>query len=493
MKHARKLTSLLLALVMVFALAVTVAAEETTEPTKGSITVENPKSGTTYTAYKIFDVVYEVPTTTEHYSYTIEGGSDWYGTVDSYSKRTNSGLNLTKVGDTTSNTYVVTTTGDFSPAAFADALKNALDAGSVTDTGKQLATSGTSASVNNLDLGYYFVTSTSGALCNLTTTNPEVTIYDKNNVPFEKTKTVDNNDFKVGDTVTFNITGKVPDYTGFKTYTYLITDTMSKGLTFNESSVQVKVGDAVQTASDTTYTLAKGNATDDYTFKVTIYVKNYAVGLPIEVTYTATLNENAVAKISTNKAELTYSNDPTDESQTGKIPSEEVKVYSSKIAIEKVEKLPAGATTTPKKLKGAKFVLYKNVTEAGVDVPKYYKYDKTTQAVTWVEQVVNATTVTTGDNGEASFDGLANGTYYLVETKAPAGYNQLTGPVEVPVNGGTTETALTVTERVENQAGAVLPSTGGMGTTIFYVLGFVLVVGAGVLLVTKKRMSQSEI
>ena len=297
----------------------------------------------------------------------------------------------------------------------------------------------------------------------------------------------------MGKTVTYTITGKVPDYTGFDTYTYEITDKMSSGLTFNESSVQVKVGDAVQTASGTTYTLAKGNATDDYTFKVTIYVKNYAVGLPIEVKYTATINENAVAKISTNKAELIYSNDPTDKNKTGKIPSEDVDVYTSKIAIEKVEKLAAGATTTPKKLKGAEFVLYKNVTEAGVDVPRYYKYDKTTQAVTWVEQVVNATTVTTGDNGEASFDGLANGIYYLVETKAPAGYNQLTEAVPVNVNGGTIETALTVTERVENQAGAVLPSTGGMGTTIFYVLGFVLVVGAGVLLVTKKRMSQGEV
>lgn len=488
MKHARKLTSLLLALVMVFALAVTVAAEETTGTTgTGSITVDNPIEGQNYTAYKIFDVTYNG----DNYSYTIKDTSEWYQTVSGYT----AGLTLNKVGDTTSNTYVVTTTNAFSPAAFADALKKALDANSTAFNGKELTKSGTpaKATVTVNELGYYFVTSTNGALCNLTTTNPEVTIYDKNNVPFEKKKTVEKNDFKVGDTVTFNITGKVPDHTGFNTYTYLITDTMSKGLTFNETSVQVKVGDDVLTAGNTTYTLATGGAADNYTFKVTIYVKEYKVGLPIEVTYTATLNENAVAKISTNKAELTYSNDPTNDSQTGKIPSEEVKVYSSKIAIEKVEKLPAGATTTPKKLKGAEFVLYKNVTEAGVDVPKYYKYDKTTQAVTWVEQVVNATTVTTGDNGEASFDGLANGTYYLVETKAPAGYNQLTEAVPVTVNGGTTETALTVTATVENQAGTLLPSTGGMGTTVFYVLGAVLVVGAGVLLVTKKRMSQGEV
>ena len=488
MKHARKLTSLLLALVMVFALAVTAFADdaegETPTAATGSITVKNPITGLTYTAYKIFNVVYDTNEANGHYSYTIDSSNEWFTTVQGYT-----GLKLTQVNGT--NTYVVEKLDGFSAPSFAETLKAAV--ADKTD-GKQLTVANGSASVDNLDLGYYFVSSNNGTLCNLTTTNPSATIYDKNNVPFEKKKTVEKNDFNVGDTVTFNITGKVPDHTGFDTYTYEITDKMSKGLTFNENSVQVKVGDAVQTASATTYTLAKGNATDDYTFKVTIYVKNYAVGLPIEVTYTATLNENAVAKISTNKAELIYSNDPTDESKTGKIPSEDVDVYTSKIAIVKVEKAADGATATPKKLEGAKFVLYKKApTGTDPDAIQYYKkWDATdtTKAVSWVDTIDKATTVKTNENGEASFEGLADGTYYLVETKAPAGYNQLTGPVEVPVNGAT---QLTATAKVENQAGTILPSTGGMGTTIFYVLGFVLVVGAGVLLVTKKRMSQGEV
>lgn len=105
MKHARKLTSLLLALAMVFALAVTAFAAGA-----GSITVDNPIAGQNYTAYKIFDVVYNDGQTA--YSYTIDSTSAWFNTVDTYSKQTNSGLTLTKVGDTT--TYVVTTTGDFS-------------------------------------------------------------------------------------------------------------------------------------------------------------------------------------------------------------------------------------------------------------------------------------------------------------------------------------------------------------------------------------------
>ena len=101
--------------------------------------------------------------------------------------------------------------------------------------------------------------------------------------------------------------------------------------------------------------------------------------------------------------------------------------------------------------------------------------------------------MTTDAHGAASFDGLADGTYYLVETKAPAGYNPLTAPVPVTVAGSSTDiTKLSVTAKVENQAGTLLPSTGGVGTTVFYVLGAVLVLGAVVLLVTKKRMSRNE-
>ena len=180
MKHARKLTSLLLALVMVFALAVTVAAEGTgaAEPAKGSITVDNPIEGQNYTAYKIFDVVYD---TEEHYSYTIDSTSNsWFSTVKSYADTPANGLTLTQVKGT--NTYVVTTTGDFSPAAFADALKKAVDG----KNGRTLAVADGKATATDLDLGYYFVTSTTGALCNLTTTNPNANIHDKNDMPFKK-------------------------------------------------------------------------------------------------------------------------------------------------------------------------------------------------------------------------------------------------------------------------------------------------------------------
>ena len=484
MKHARKLTSLLLALVMVFALAVTVAAEggtgEGTGETKGSITVVNPVADKTYTAYKIFDVVYDGAK--KNYSYTIEdgdSGSPWYGTVSGYATDPAHGLKLTKVEGT--NTYVVTTTSDFSPAAFADAL----NADVTGKTGRPLSVADGKATVTGLDLGYYFVTSTSGALCNLTTTDSDVTIYDKNDVPFEKT--VDKPSADVGQDVTFTIKGKVPDYTGFDKYTYLITDTMTNGLTFNRDSLTVKVGETTVTdGCPVTY----DPAIDSQTFTVSIPVKDneYKIGAEIVVIYTATLNEKAIAVISNNEAKLTYSNDPTTDESNGSR-TDKKEVYSSKIVINKFE-----TDNENKKLPGAKFVLYKEETIEGNKTIKYYQWDATNKKVEWVNKQVDATEVTTGEHGEASFEGLADGTYYLVETKAPAGYNQLTGPQEVKVAGSTTDTMkLTATANVSNQAGTLLPSPGGMGTTIFDVLGFVLVVGAGVLLVTKKRMSQGEV
>lgn len=477
MKHARKLASLLLALVMVFALATTAFAQDVT---KGSITVENPVEGQTYTAYKIFDVVYDTNAENGHYSYTIDRTNEWYDTVLAYANGAAHGLTLTQVND--GDTYVVTTGDRFSAPDFADALKADVNG----KTGKTLRVADGKATVTGLDLGYYFVTSSTGALCNLTTTDPTVTIHDKNDMPFEKVADKTNAD--VGQIVTYTITGKVPDYTGFDTYIYTIEDTMSDGLTFNRDSLKVKVGNIDVTADTSKCEITYDVTTAPNTFKVSIIVKNCTVGDPIEVTYNATVNEKAIAVVSKNEAKLTYSNNPTDSTQTTITPPQEQKVYTSKIVIDKFE---FGNENI--KLPNAKFVLYKKVTAGEKTSIFYYKWNDTAEKVEWVTDMKDATVVTTDNQGKATFGGLADGTYYLVETEAPAGYNPLPDPVEVEVKGSSTETAkLSVTAEVANKTGTTLPSTGGMGTTIFYVLGSALVLGAVVLLVTKKRMSTKD-
>ena len=476
MKHARKLASLLLALVMVFALATTVFADDTgTTATTGTITVANPVEGQTYTAYKIFDVIYDDQ---DHYSYTIGSSNPWYDTVNTYAATEGNGLTLTQVNG--GDTYVVTTGNGFSAPDFAAALKKAING----KTGKTLSGDAGSVTVSGLDLGYYFVASANGALCNLTTTNPTVTIHDKNDMPFEKT--ADKTDVEVGQTVNYTVTGKVPDYTGFTSYTYKVADTMSDGLTFKKD-VKVTVGGTdVTTACTVTYD-ANENA-NSFTVTVPVLDNKYTIGAEIKVTYSATVNEKAIAVVSENKAELTYSNNPTNSTETTKKPPEIVEVYSSKIVIDKYE---AGKEDT--KLPNAQFVLYKEVISETGSSTLYYKWNETDKKVEWVTDMTAATVKTTDDSGAASFDGLANGDYYLVETKAPDGYNQLTEPHKVTVAGSSTDTTkLTAIAKVANSTGAELPSTGGMGTTVFYVLGFALVMGAVVLLVTKKRMSDAN-
>lgn len=465
MKSIKRFATVLLALVMIFAVAATAAAAGT----DGVITVSNPLEGQTYTAYKIFDVTYNADQSS--YAYSIAVDSEWYSVVNAYA-----GISLTKAA--VGNQYVVEKNADFSAAGFAGVLKAALDG----KTGITLTNKGDgTVSASNLELGYYFVSSTSGALCNLTTTNPTATIHDKNDVPFAKVD--DRDSVAVGEVVNYTIIGKVPDTTGFDTYEYTIKDTMSAGLSFNKD-VSISVGGAE--LADDKYELSQ----TDSGFTLTVNVKELQdkVGQAISVTYTATVNENAVAVISKNSATLTYSNDPANSENKITTPADEESVYSAKIVIDKFEK-----NNEAKKLANAKFVL-KNAEG------NYYKFTpaagQTPATVTWVADKSAATEVITDINGAAEFKGLKDGRYQLEETAAPAGYNMLTAPVEVVINGSVATavdlSALTVTADVENNTGTTLPETGGIGTTVFYVLGGLLVVGAAVMLITKKRMHTAE-
>ena len=460
MKKMKKFVSLMLAAVMMMAMSVTAFAADSA---KGTITVENPIEGETYTAYKIFNVAYNDGKTT--YAYTISRNSEWYNDIKDYS-----GLTFTQIND--SDVYGVTKKDNFSAANFAATLKEKMDG----KTGTNLTAEGDVVKATGLDLGYYFVSSATGALCNLTTTDPEATIHDKNDRTFSKK--ADKTTVEVGEKVTFTIHGKVPNTAGFTIYTYKISDTMTEGLTFNfdNSEFLIKIN-----GTDLTSDYIVKQVGNGFELSIDVMKLQTFIGKEITITYKATVNEKAVAKISKNKATLEYSNDPTQDTTTttGHV---EVPVYSAKIVIDKYV---SGDNDT--KLAGAKFVL-KN-TEG-----KFYKYDTATKEVFWVSDQAEATEVTTDTKGAAEFNGLKNGTYYLKETEAPKGYNMLTKDVEIVINGSSaTEanlTSLTHTEGVGNSTGTTLPETGGMGTTIFYVLGGILVLGAAVLLVTKRRMNK---
>lgn len=462
MKHSKKLLSLLLAVVLVFAFGAGVMAAG-----NGSITVENAVAGNTYTAYKIFDVT----NSGSNYAYSISTENPFYDTVAEYAATENSGLTLTKsAGDAT--VYVVTIDKDkFNASEFAAALRNA----NITAGGIAMPIAEGKAEATGLDLGYYFVTSTVGTICNLTTTDPDALIYDKNVINFDKTD--DDESVEVGQVVNYTVTGQVPDTTGFKTYTYEITDTMSEGLTFNKDVKVYVDGEELSDNFEVTY--------NENGYVLTIDVMNLQtqVTKEIKVEYTATVNENAVSKIEENTVVLKYSNDPTDESKFGTKKDNET-VYTAKVVIDKYAK---GSEDT--KLAGAQFVL---LNKDG----KFYAYDAVNKDVSWVAAQEDATVVTTDDKGFGQFIGLEDGEYKLREIAAPEGYNLLAEDVTVTIDGKDAAEAglssLTVTQSVENNSGAELPSTGGMGTTLFYVFGAVLVLGAAVILVVRRRMQAEK-
>lgn len=467
MKTMRKLFRVLLALAMTLALAVPAFAAETT----GSITITNPQGDRTYTAYKIFDVTYAG----DNHSYTISDTDAAYSTVKEYADVPANGLNLTAVADT--GKYNVSSSAGFSAASFAQHLK--ANVGSL-GAGTAFIEDGNTMKASGLALGYYFISGTSGTVCELATAK-DIQIRDKNEVPKIK-KDVDDNDrtVEIGQKLTYTITGKVPSTKGYDEFTYQVTDTMTEGLTYNKD-VKVTIGGTDVTA--TIRDIENG-------FVASVNMMNYQdqIDAPVVITYTATVNENAIQHDKeTNTATLKYSNNPADKNSY-KESSVKVEVFSFNIVINKYA---TGNEST--KLEGAKFVLKNNV-------GKYYKYDATAKAVTWVDDKSAATEVSTDANGAARFDGLQAGTYSLEETVAPAGYNQLTKDITIVLdkNGSATIDGAasapgadhSLTTGVASSTGTLLPETGGAGIVTFVALGALAVICSGVFLVTNKRMSK---
>ena len=475
-KTFKKLFAALLAAALVLAMAVPAFAETSANP-KGSITIDGTVSGETYTIYKLFDLD-SYDTASNAYSYTVVDA--WAGFFAPGAAGANY-ITLTNGHPT----WKAEKSQDSDKAEFAKlALKWATE-NKVSAAAESQTSTGSNVIFSNLDLGYYLVDSSLGALCGLNTTKPNVTITEKNEKPTIEKKVknhnndwVDENTAKIGDTVEYKVAINVKA----GAQNYVVTDTMEKGLSFDSKTLTVTCNGATATLnSDYSLELNKNNTTFTLTFD-----DNYVagkVGETIVVTYTATLNENAVVAGNKNSATLHYGNKQT--------VNKETTTYTYEFDLVKVD------GTTNKLLDGAEFKLY--TAKDGGEPIKFV-------AVEGGYRVANGDETGAVDtikvNGKVHISGLDKVNYWLDETHAPAGYNKLTERQEVKLSEGsqnaTLETgAITWAEGnggvvVKNNAGTVLPSTGGMGTTLFYVIGGGLMVAAVVLLVTKKRMEHKN-
>lgn len=463
-KTFKKLFAALLAAALVLAMAVPAFAE--TNATKGSIKIDHTVSGETYTIYRMFKLdSYNAESNT--YSYTVEPAWETFFSTGAGSSYI----------DLDSNGHPTWKTGA-DAAAFAKAALTWAADKKISGT-KETAT-GDTVTFSNLDLGYYLVDSSLGALCGLNTTNPNATIKEKNEKPEIKKEVQTSagdwsseNNAKIGDTVEYKVEIKVAD--GAQKYT--VTDTMSKGLTFNNSSLKVTANDAVTTD----YTLT--STTNGFTLVLPeTYVSTLTKGTTIIVTYNATLNKDAVidGDGNANEVKLSYGN------HQNTVPSK-VTTKSYQFDLVKVD------GTTNKLLDGAEFELADGNTKLS-----FVKDDDGNYRVAMTGEK-DATTTITVKGGKVNIYGLAGKAYTLTEIKAPDGYNKLVTSETVNLADGS-KTHATIVDSVykdggvviENHAGTVLPSTGGMGTTLFYVIGGGLMVAAVVLLVTKKRMEHKN-
>lgn len=491
MKRVKRVLALLAAFALVLAMAVPAFADGN----KGNITVQNAKENEEYKIYRIFDL--------ESYS----ENSYSYKMSEKWSK-------ADFATDSVFREYFEIVSGyikpkvEFTDEAAATFAKNALAFAkekNIEDDGHQTAGK-TGVSFSSLSLGYYLLDTSLGTLCSLDTTNPAAILREKNDSPTIEKKVKENDNWdtdsnaKIGDKVEYQVT--IHAKKGAENY--VLTDTMDNGLTFNNDIV-VKTG-TKELALNTDYTVKTKTADSiENTFELT-FTKTYLDSLTenttdIVVTYSATINEKAVVAGAANKntAKLKYGNN----SET--VPSQ-TNTYTYKFDLVKID------GTTKKLLSNVEFKLYEAAT-GSVDgeykvsgKPIQFVQTGNTYRVAKDATVEGATdTIVTTDNKKVTIEGLDKKIYYLSETKPLDGYNKPNGAFSVDLTSGNMVTTATIgkdtvvnatnaekAKVIENNTGAVLPSTGGMGTTVFYVVGGGLMAVAVVLLVTKKRMENKR-
>lgn len=501
MKHTRQFFALVLALVLTLGLCATAFADGA-KP--GSITISNPAQGKTYEVFKLLDIVEdESDLANKGFIYKLTN-DDWATFITTV--QDGSGANYFNLFENGGKKYVLANENlkggiaDFAAKAKAYAETNKL---APLKTAKAEAEG--ALEISGLDLGYYLVRSDLGILCSLDTTAPNAEVKEKNEatviVKNVEDTTKKQNVAEIGTYVKFTIRITVNDKAPVN---YKLVDEMTDGLTFvnnetypltvtvNENTLDAANYKVTETTEPRGFTLAFNNNAEGN-------ASILKTGDVVTVTYYAQINENAkiADEANVNKAKVEYGTNSHTEYDTT-----ETYVWKMNIVKYTMEQTTGSDQAKEKMLAGATFKLSRD--EAGTQVIKLVKVNDTTYRLALPTETDTADdTVTTGETGELVINGLADGTYYLTETKAPRGYNLLRKPVNVTIghkdaNGKLTETSFVADQtemdtsgvvKVENNAGAELPSTGGIGTTVFYVLGSAMALGAVILLVTKKRMA----
>ena len=496
----KKLMAALLAVAMVCAMAIPAFADGSSSTSTAAVTkytITAPKNGHTYEIYQIFTGDYDA--SQPSMLANIKWGKNGTGTAGDAVEQTVLDA-LSKVASYTSDNDKLTVIEKYIDLSTAPLV-------TITNGG----------TANDVVGGYYLIKDQDGTVPSSETYTPyivsvvcDITIKPKSNeVPKFTKKLKDTNDttgaisgwqdsadYDIGDDIPFRLQGTVPeDYDSYKTYYYAFHDKEEAGLTFDSSSVKVFVGDEVNgTKIDASNYTVVTNPADGCTFEIVFddlkNIPTVTANSIITVTYKSRLNENAVlgAQGNVNKAKLEYSNNPKG-TGTGRTPWDNVIVFTYKVVVNKVDQ-------NRQPLEGAEFTLTKKLKDGTENVIPM-KIDTSNKAL-------------------FTLSGLDDGMYTLTETVTPAHYNTIS-PITFTVNADHTitweadprntvltslsgntasgeitfthnETDGSLTTDVVNNIGTTLPGTGGIGTTIFYVIGGGLMVAAAILLITKKRM-----
>ena len=484
----KKLLTALLVVTIVLAMAAPAFAAEA----NGTITINGVGTDATYEIYKLLDLESYDPTSGA-YSYKVNAA--WVDFVNTDAAKAY--LVVDEAG------YVTWVNGDndaavaaFAKMALAYAQENGIAPVQSSSNEGEFVITDKSGKFSNLELGWYLVDSTVGALCGLTTTNPNASINAKNGVPtidkqVEEDSTNqwgDQNTADVGQTVNFRTTINV--HAGAQNY--VLRDKMSSGLTFDANSVKVthiQTSDGVTSEVDpSNFTVVTEGLDDDCTFEVRFtqaFCDSLETNDKVIVFYSAMLNRNAIVASDGNPNEswLEYGEEHNTTHDT-------TKTYTFGFDIIKTD-------SQNTLIDGAEFKIYDALT-GGKEIGVVLMDDGVTYRRARADEEADGLTVPiVVEDGKVRVVGFDNGTYYLEETGAPEGYNKLTARqrfiiadsnLDSVFNDGIYSTGSGV--HVVNKTGSMLPETGGLGTTLFILIGGVMVMFAGVVLVSKKRLSK---